>query len=92
MLNLLSQHQSISIFGQTLESGSLVFLVSISGDHPEPMSREVLAELVRPPQYLTWKWDELTRGNTRPVIESVDRETFRFLGEPGRGRRAVRVR
>jgi hypothetical protein len=85
-------NQTISILGQTLESGSPVFLVSVNGDHPEPMSKEVLAELVRPPQYFTWKWDELTRGNTRPVIESVDREMFRFLDEPGRGRRAVKVR
>jgi hypothetical protein len=92
MLNLLSQHQSISIIGQTLESGSPAYLVSVNGDHPEPMSREVLAELVQPPQYLSWKWDELTRSNSRPVIETVDRETFRFLDEPGRGRRAVTVR
>jgi hypothetical protein len=89
---MFNQHQSISIVGQTLESGSPVYLVSINGDHPEPMSKAVLTELVRPPQYLSWKWDKLTRANTRPVIETVDRETFRFLDEPGPERQALRVR
>jgi hypothetical protein len=85
--------QLIQILGQTLESGSLAYLVSVNGDHPEPMSKSVLTELVRPPQYLSWKWDEVTRSNSRPVIETVERGMFKFLDDDSRlGRRSVRVK
>jgi hypothetical protein len=92
LTQLIQSTQLIQILGRTLESGSPVFLVSVNGEHPEPMSKSVLAELVQPPQYLSWKWDEVTRSNSMPVVETVERGMFKFLDEPGPRRWSVRVR